>query len=290
MTIKLATLKGSNPTLFLSNTDDTPTMHRFDRNMDDMNTHRRKPRNFKMIGFFVILIAGLVGLIIYQSDNIKDMADKVTVYMRNLSQQPTMHMQEACAQPQTATTVRYFDEISALEDLSPSGDSAWTSMVNTPKGGFIWVKHNATVDMAWGVSMFHAIHCLQLLRGTIQMQTYNVTAKAHDHGGGGAPKQNEGHEAFDMGHVGHCFGYLAQQILCNGDDTIEPPWFVRDDDGNILDAGVNGVGFKHQCRDTRAVWDKVMDTEKKSIPLWDWQMGDTISSVFGGQQHAHFHG
>jgi hypothetical protein len=47
-------------------------------------------------------------------------------------------------------------------------------------------------------------------------------------------------------HVGHCFDYLRQAIMCAGDMTLE--WAGRDADGNIM-AGPSGWGILHrQCR------------------------------------------
>lgn len=52
-------------------------------------------------------------------------------------------------------------------------------------------------------------------------------------------------------HVGHCFDYLRQSIMCAGDVTIE--WARRDAEGNLLD-DVDGWGITHgQCRS----WDEL---------------------------------
>ena len=77
-----------------------------------------------------------------------------------------------------------------LENLSSSANEAWAENILTPKGGFLWVQLNQTLYRAWGISMFHASHCLQTLRTTIQRG-----------------------EANDPGHIGHCIGYIAQVSL-----------------------------------------------------------------------------
>lgn len=84
-------------------------------------------------------------------------------------------------------------------------------MFNTPQGGFLWVKHNETMNLAWGVSMFHAIHCLTLLREQVQMDQNlkNATMGHNPHN----DHQLPGHSAFDSTHVGHCFSYIAQVSL-----------------------------------------------------------------------------
>lgn len=72
-------------------------------------------------------------------------------------------------------------------------------------------------------------------------------------------------------------------ILCAGDDTIEPPWFVEDENGNIVDAGVDGMGYSHQCRDASLTWNTIMKTEKEPIEKWSWGNGDTVQKIFGNR-------
>ena len=60
-----------------------------------------------------------------------------------------------------------FEPHPILENLSSSGDEAWAQNLLTPKGGFLLVQLNSTANQAWGISMFHALHCLQTLRQTI---------------------------------------------------------------------------------------------------------------------------
>lgn len=91
-------------------------------------------------------------------------------------------------------TMRNF---AGLEDLSASSSASWDTTFSTPQGGFLWVKHNETMDVPWGVSMFHAIHCLTLLRGKVQRDQSIENATT-------------GHEEFDSTHIGHCFSYIAQ--------------------------------------------------------------------------------
>ena len=80
-----------------------------------------------------------------------------------------------------------FEPHPKLENLSSAKDETWAQSLLTPKGGFLWVKLNETSERAWGISMFHGLHCLQTLRGVIQRG-----------------------EADDPGHIGHCIGYIAQ--------------------------------------------------------------------------------
>lgn len=104
------------------------------------------------------------------------------------------------------TMSRTFREMKTLENLSHEADDAWSTILSTPKGGFLWTTYNETANEAWGISMFHAIHCLGLIRNVVQ---------SHSHGGERVPpnntsSQSHGHVAMDMGHIGHCFSYIAQ--------------------------------------------------------------------------------
>ena len=94
-----------------------------------------------------------------------------------------------------------FREQKKLENISSSMDESWSSMLSTPKGGFLWRPYNETTNEAWGVTMFHSIHCLGLIRGFVQ-ERLNMTNPKHKHG--------HGHSGDDIGHIGHCFSYIAQ--------------------------------------------------------------------------------
>lgn len=187
--------------------------------------------------------------------------------------------QKGSFEDQRASITRYMSKVDSLEDLSGKHEAAWSSMLSTPQGGFLWVKYNETNNMAWGVTMFHSIHCLTLLRSMLQMQLQNATSSQKAHAN--PTHQSSNHRAFDEGHVGHCFSYIAQQIMCAADDTIEPPWINKTSDNFIIDAGVSGEGYRHQCRDASLVWETVMQSEHEPIEPWNWTMGDTVQSVFG---------
>lgn len=51
-------------------------------------------------------------------------------------------------------------------------------------------------------------------------------------------------------HIYHCFDYIRQAIMCNGDTTLERPRVV---DGNVV-RGVDGWGVTHECRDYGAIY------------------------------------
>ena len=105
--------------------------------------------------------------------------------------------------------------------MSPAGDAAWADAALTPKGGFLRLRYNETTIHGWGISMFHALHCLQTIRTIVRespmMQeesggaTYD-SGMAHDHADG----HDSGHNMMmDPGHVAHCIGYIAQVSLRN---------------------------------------------------------------------------
>lgn len=110
-------------------------------------------------------------------------------------------------------TTALFRERPILEDLSPSADAAWEKTLLTRKGGFLWVEYNQTVNEAWGISMFHALHCLKMLRiasrsSPMVKSLVGVRSEASDH-----IEQRRAtidHPDMDPAHIGHCIGYIAQ--------------------------------------------------------------------------------
>ncbi|KAG1735293.1 uncharacterized protein EDB91DRAFT_1007658, partial [Suillus paluster] len=76
----------------------------------------------------------------------------------------------------------------------------------------------------FGVSMFHQIHCLQMIR------------KALING--------------SRCHSGHCLNFLRQAVLCNADTTLDP--FFVDPDGTMT--GTDGLGMTTVCRNWAQVY------------------------------------
>ncbi|KAG1728838.1 uncharacterized protein EDB91DRAFT_1228182 [Suillus paluster] len=125
----------------------------------------------------------------------------------------------------------------STEHYSTSGLMAWlewNSLDHFPRGhGFVRLGPNGR---AFGVSMFHQIHCLQMIR-----------------------------EALINGpddHSGHCLNFLRQAILCNSDTTLDP-LFV-DPDGTMT--RTDGLGVTHVCRDWTQVYAYIVENQKG--PLW----------------------
>lgn len=107
-----------------------------------------------------------------------------------------------------------FRERPVLEDLSPAGDDSWERMALPRKGGFLWVEYNETSNEAWGISMFHALHCLKMLRLVIRnsglMKSVVGESDPVQHSEGGGETGTLMHPDMDPVHIGHCVGYIAQ--------------------------------------------------------------------------------
>lgn len=62
---------------------------------------------------------------------------------------------------------RTFSEHREFYDLSRAGDANWTALL-PPNGGFVVQKLDGRRSRMAGVTMFHQLHCLQMIRGAIQ--------------------------------------------------------------------------------------------------------------------------
>jgi hypothetical protein len=69
--------------------------------------------------------------------------------------------------------------------------------------------------------------------------------------------------------------------MCAGDSTIESPIFEKGEAGNIVSQRVDGHGVTHKCKNTDHLWSIATGSESKAFESWDWQLGDTVESVFG---------
>ena len=74
---------------------------------------------------------------------------------------------------------------------------------------------------------------------------------------------------------------MHQHLLCAADSTIEPPWFRYDNLGQIIDKGVDGEGYQHQCHDASPLWEAAVKSENAAVKPWQWSLGDTVESIFG---------
>ncbi|KAJ5165642.1 uncharacterized protein N7500_007472 [Penicillium coprophilum] len=155
-----------------------------------------------------------------------------------------------------------------LEDLSTAGDASWQQLTTTNDGGFLWVRHNETYRTGWGISMFHSLHCLGLLREIVKTKSDHSNSDSH----------HASHA--DAAHAGHCLSYIAQSLLCSADGTLERPKSILDENGDILRDDINGEGVEHRCRDHSLLWKLARRTEQQPIgvmppaksgdTVWDW--------------------
>ncbi|KAK6535732.1 hypothetical protein TWF694_002181 [Orbilia ellipsospora] len=130
-----------------------------------------------------------------------------------------------------------------------------------PKANVLWVnKTAASKPEAWGISMFHALHCIKMWKDSLTPATM---MNQHVHS-----------ESEYAEHAEHCISYLIQSIMCAADATIEPAEtiVVNGKHGKRI----HGMGYTHQCKDTSLLF----EMNGKEVELWDWKQGDTLYSVF----------
>ena len=111
-----------------------------------------------------------------------------------------------------------FTSIPFVEDLESAHETKWTSKFSTKQGGFLVVRRNETYTENWGVTMYHSLHCLMLIRTALG---HAIATGKHDsqhelrHEGmeyQGADTSESGHTAHaaDVKHLEHCLSYIAQ--------------------------------------------------------------------------------
>ncbi|KAI2472784.1 hypothetical protein F4781DRAFT_321073 [Annulohypoxylon bovei var. microspora] len=140
----------------------------------------------------------------------------------------------------------------------------WWEDLLTPNGGFLMVEEQDGEINKIGVSMFHQLHCLSMIRTELLSGEMHMD---HAHVEGRGMKQS----AKDRGHFLHCFDYIVQAILCTADDALERSGKVSVPGGEEVD-GINGMGQIHQCRNATLLYDYVMQSEK--VPVEADSVGD----------------
>ncbi|KAJ9228939.1 hypothetical protein DTO169E5_9028 [Paecilomyces variotii] len=152
-------------------------------------------------------------------------------------------------------------------------EQTWESLLLPPNGGLLRVKQGNGTTAQYGLSMFHQLHCLIVLRGLL----FPGTSQNHEHS---TSPSNTGKPHQDSVHWAHCLDYIAQGILCAADDTIEPPRRVKNEHGEHT-VVVDGVGHTHQCRDPVSLWQAVMNSETHPIDLSELRKGEGLRSFLG---------
>lgn len=151
---------------------------------------------FSLLKVSLALLPLILFLLILETQNLRWGAFKIQKSLCGTRDQESPH-----------SILTKFTRLSALEDLTHDGDKAWDMDLFTPHGGFLIVRRNQTMSERWGVSMFHGLHCLQIIRSTLQQARENgmpsVSGDHRDH--------HQGHsDHLDEVHVQHCFSYIAQ--------------------------------------------------------------------------------
>ncbi|KAJ9252205.1 hypothetical protein DTO271D3_2161 [Paecilomyces variotii] len=172
-----------------------------------------------------------------------------------------------------------FRKIDILEDMGPAGDEAWDSLLLPKKGGYIFARPEDPASNEaepWGITMFHSLHCLSMLRSAIQEQQGENSSNAHVHNHNHNHTRRDGVE--DVNHTVHCLSYLAQALTCCGDGTLEKAIHLDEPDRRFA---INGQGVWHQCRDTSLLWDITMKSTREPVDRWVSRRGETVYSVWG---------
>ncbi|PVH96853.1 hypothetical protein DM02DRAFT_658853 [Periconia macrospinosa] len=115
----------------------------------------------------------------------------------------------------------------------PSQDSnaAWENLIPPGRGFVRIVNEDSGEEGQYCVSVFHQLHCLDMLRRGY----YAATAR---------PPPRPSH-ALPSAHMQHCFDYIRQALICAADQTLE------ERDNSV--GGVKGWGTTHQCRNFEAL-------------------------------------
>ena len=106
-----------------------------------------------------------------------------------------------------------FKHNAALHDLSPAGDNNWSALLPS-NGGFVMQQQaDGRHEMA-GLSIFHQLQCLSMLRSQIQSLTLERDLAIGDGETGSLKKSAELRSRHDSDedsqHWVHCLDYLAQ--------------------------------------------------------------------------------
>ena len=132
---------------------------------------------------------------------------KSTGSLASLSQK--FHIQVCPSEPRsTPPIIRKFQSLTPLLGAKSDGSPhdthrSWESLLLPENGGILKVRTDNNTITDYGISMFHQLHCLTVLRGLIFPET------SQHHGASTSPSHS-GDEHEDAVHWAHCFDYIAQ--------------------------------------------------------------------------------
>ncbi|XPS70259.1 hypothetical protein M3J07_002490 [Ascochyta lentis] len=104
-------------------------------------------------------------------------------------------------------------DFAVFQNMSHEYDHEWKNLTGESNGFILQYDVPSGVERLWGISMFHQLHCLQLLRGKLQRMLFPDNPLTEEYAV---------HGDIASDHYLHCFDYLRQSILCLADDTLEP--------------------------------------------------------------------
>jgi hypothetical protein len=98
-----------------------------------------------------------------------------------------------------------FSDYDEFQSIGSEADQVWDNIV-TPNGGYLYQTESNGHIYGSGISMFHQLHCLQMIRTKIQVLSF-------PNGSYGPPGTRQTHahaHHVDDDHVMHCLDYVRQ--------------------------------------------------------------------------------
>ncbi|OJJ96907.1 hypothetical protein ASPACDRAFT_1890748, partial [Aspergillus aculeatus ATCC 16872] len=127
------------------------------------------------------------------------------------------------------TVPTIFTQDKQFQSLDHSFDHLWSELsMNKTTAGLIYTGKKGNRKEQGGISMFHQLHCLTMMRQALQSASEG---------------EDIGKDWHDDGHWPHCMDYLAKMILCFADGSIEKP--IQGEEGIEF---IDGSNVVRQCR------------------------------------------
>lgn len=108
-----------------------------------------------------------------------------------------------CGTPSSIHAVN-FTQRNEYWDLTAAGDAVWADIL-PDNGGFVPHRDSNGHAYLTGISMFHQLHCLQMIRMAVQ----KLENSTHS----GSARDVHDHHAGDQRHWVHCLDYLVQVCI-----------------------------------------------------------------------------
>ncbi|CAK96506.1 hypothetical protein AlacWU_09767 [Aspergillus niger] len=218
---------------------------------------------YSILATLIFLLFSIIGIIFSSTGSLV-----------SLSQKFQIHVCPSESSRRTPPITRKFQSLTPLlgtqagAALPHDTDRSWESLLLPQNGGILKVRTDNNTITDYGISMFHQLHCLTVLRGLI-------FPESSQHHGASTSPSHSGDDHEDAVHWAHCFDYIAQAIICAADDTIEPPHPAINKDGNRI-LVIDGIGHTHQCRDPEPLWRAIGDSGSNPVDLS--QVKDTVEN------------